>query len=130
VVPCFSLASYASAMQFRFDAVFYYVSDLERAIRFYTDVLDLRLRSRDVVARFDLDSVLFELVPTVDKSRLQGRGNARLCLRVDDMSRAIQQLQDKGVRTTRAEEKEGGILAFFFDPDGNEICLWQYSADS
>jgi hypothetical protein len=34
---------------FRFDCVFYYVSDLDRAIRFYTTVLGFELSSRDVV---------------------------------------------------------------------------------
>jgi hypothetical protein len=32
---------------FRFDCVFYYVSDLDRAIAFYTNALGFRLSSRD-----------------------------------------------------------------------------------
>ena len=43
---------------FRFDCLFYYVSDLDRAIRFYTNILGLDLISRDVVARFEIDDVL------------------------------------------------------------------------
>jgi catechol 2,3-dioxygenase-like lactoylglutathione lyase family enzyme len=31
-------------MKYKFDAVFYYVSDLERSIRFYVDVLGTRKR--------------------------------------------------------------------------------------
>ena len=37
---------------FRFDCVFYYVFDLDRAVRFYQEVLGLKLTSRDFVARF------------------------------------------------------------------------------
>lgn len=44
-------------MKLKFDCVFYYVSDLERSIRFYTDVLGFKLSSRDFVARFFVDGV-------------------------------------------------------------------------
>jgi predicted enzyme related to lactoylglutathione lyase len=84
--------------------------------------------SRDVVARFDVNGVLFELVPTPDRNKLRGSGNARLCLKVDNMDRALEELQSKQVQTTKAQAKEGGILASFRDPDGNEICLWQYES--
>jgi catechol 2,3-dioxygenase-like lactoylglutathione lyase family enzyme len=115
-------------MKFNFDAVFYYISDLDRAIKFYTDVLGLKLQSRDYVARFLIGSVLFELVPTIDLCRLQGDGNARLCLQVDEIQSAISELRAKGVPTADAEPKENGVLTSFFDPDGNEICIWQYRA--
>ena len=114
-------------MKFNFDAIFYYVSDLERAIKFYTDVFGFELQSRDYVARFLIGGVLFELVPTTDSCKLQGGGNARLCLQVDDIHEAIMDLRAKGVPTANAESKEKGLLTCFCDPDGNEICLWQYS---
>lgn len=111
---------------FHFDCIFYYVSDLYRSIRFYTDVLEFKLTSQDAVARMDVDGMLFELVPTRDPDKLCGKGNARLALRVNDMEAATQALRAKGVDTTEIEDKGGGLLAFFCDPDGNEICLWQY----
>jgi hypothetical protein len=45
-------------MKCHFDCIFYYVSDMNRAISFYTDILGLKLTSRDIVARFDIDGVL------------------------------------------------------------------------
>ena len=45
-------------MNYSFDCVFYYVSELDRAIRFYRDVLGLQLKSQDFVARFEIDGVL------------------------------------------------------------------------
>ena len=112
-------------MKFHFDAVFYYVSDLDRAIRFYTHILKMKLVSRDAVARFDVDGVLFELVP----GKAHGDdGNARLCLRVVDINAARAELQGKGVQVSEAQVKSNGKLAFFRDPDGNEIALWQYTA--
>ena len=117
-------------MRFKFDAVFYYVSDIDRAVRFYSDVLGFQLHSQDHVARFYVCEVLFELVPTSDSGKLQGYGNARLCLEVDDMQAAISELRAKGVAIQDAESKERGILSCFRDPDGNEVCLWQYTRES
>ncbi len=119
--------AYAGAMQFRFDAIFYYVSDLDRAIPFYRDVLGFKLTSRDVVARFDVNGVLFELVPTDDQSKLSGKGNGRLCLRPQNMHATLRELRAKGIATSGAHPKPGGVLASFHDPDGNEICLWEYA---
>lgn len=117
----------AQAMKVNFDAIFYYVSDLDHAIRFYTEVLGLELHSCDVVARFRVDGVLFELVPAADRGKLSGDGNARLCLRVDDIESAIAELRTKGVAVQDSEAKENGRLTSFRDPDGNELCLWQYT---
>jgi len=116
------------AVPYHFDCIFYYVSEMERAIRFYRDVLGLKSASRDVVARFDIDGVLFELVPASGRSQLQGAGNARLCLRVENMEQALQDLRAQGIFVSPAEDKGAGLLARLHDPDGNEICLWQYSS--
>ena len=112
---------------FRFDCVFYYVLDLDRAIEFYTEVLGLRLSSRDVVARFDVDGVLLELVPTTDASLVGGNGNARLTLAVDDLHRAVAGLQAREVSVSPLHQVENGYLASLTDADGNEIVLWQYA---
>ncbi len=113
-------------MKFHFDCVFYYVTDMERAISFYAGVLGLKLTSRDVVTRFDIDGVLFELIPTPNANKIHGGGNARLCLKVDNIHRALEELQAKGIHTRPVQETDNGMLASFEDPDGNEICLWQY----
>lgn len=111
-------------MSLSFDCVFYYVSDLSRSIRFYRDLLGFRLVSQDAVARFDVNGVLFELVPTADPSRLGTPSG--LALKVDDMEAAVAELGSRGINAATPESKEGGILSFFEDPDGNTICLWQY----
>lgn len=114
-------------MNFNFDAVFYYVSTLDRAVPFYRDVLGFRLHSMDCVARFYVGGVLLELVPTLDTRKLNGDGNARLCLQVEDLEDCISELRARGVRTQDPEAKENGILSSFRDLDGNEICVWQYT---
>jgi catechol 2,3-dioxygenase-like lactoylglutathione lyase family enzyme len=110
-----------------FDAVFYYTRDLERSIAFYREKLGLPLVSRDFVARFDIDGVLFELVPAPRNEAVSGTGNARLCFQVKEIREAVAQLKDKGVETSDIKSEPGGLLAFFKDPDGNELCLWQYT---
>lgn len=115
------------AIKMSFDAVFYYVADLERAVVFYRDVLGLRLLSRDFVARFDINGVLFELVPATQERTVSGSGNGRLCLQVSDIRATVRQLRERGVEAGEVREVAGGELAFFHDPDGNELCLWQYA---
>ena len=112
--------------RFQFDCVFYYVSDMESAITFYSDVLSFKLTSRDAVARFDIDGVLFELVPARERGKLKGDGNARLCLKVDDINRTVEYLKQKGVTGGEIQKVENGSLASVEDLDGNEIYLWQY----
>jgi len=120
------LPSSTSKPKLLFDCVFYYVSNLEASIVFYRDTLGLPLASHDFVARFDLDGVLFELVPAPPGAAFPGNGNARLCFEVSDLNETVEQLHGRGITTSKIQHKKGGELAFFRDPDGNELCLWQY----
>lgn len=113
-------------MKLQFDCFFYHVTDLERAVLFYRDVLGLQLQSRDAVARFKIDEVLFELVPDPESIHQGGKGNGKLCLQTEDLSLTIEKLRLKGVDVSDPKRVDNGILAFFRDPDGNEICLWRY----
>lgn len=113
-------------MKLRFDSVFYYVRDVNHAVTFYTDVLGLPLRSRDAVARLDVDGVLLELVPTGDATKVTGRGNARLCFAVEDVQAVAAHLRGRGVAVDPVQTVQNGLVAAFRDPDGNELALWQY----
>lgn len=111
----------------RFDCVFYFVSDLDRAIWFYTTALGFRLSSRDAVARFHVNGVLFELVPASDHAVLSGQGNARLTLAVDEIEEAASELRAKGVPVSDMHQVSNGRFVSLADPDGNQIILWQYA---
>jgi catechol 2,3-dioxygenase-like lactoylglutathione lyase family enzyme len=113
-------------LKLSFDSVFYYVTNMETSIAFYRDTLGLPLASQDYVARFELDGVLIELVPAPPGTAFPGNGNARLCFGVSDLNETTEQLRAGGIATSKIEHKKGGELAFFRDPDGNELCLWQY----
>jgi catechol 2,3-dioxygenase-like lactoylglutathione lyase family enzyme len=120
------LTSASSKVKLSFDAVFYYVTDLDDAISFYRDTLGLPLVSVDFVARFDLDGVLIELVPVPPGSVVPGNGNARLCFSVSDLNDTVERLRARGIETSDIKNKKGGRIAFFRDPDGNELSLWEY----
>ena len=117
--------STSSKVKLSFDAVFYYVTDMEAAIAFYRDTLGLQLVSVDYVARFDLDGVLIELVPLPPGSVVPGSGNARLCFAVPDLNQTVEQLHARGIGTSDIKIKKGGRIAYFRDPDGNELSLWE-----
>ena len=115
----------ADAFHFSFDAIYYHVKDMDNAVAFYRDILGLKLKSRDYVARFDVDGVLFELVPVHNGETITGPGNARLSLGVSEIQAAVKYLATNGVKATAPKPEVGGILSLFHDPDGNELCLWQ-----
>jgi predicted enzyme related to lactoylglutathione lyase len=114
-----------SGFKFSFDAIYYHAKDMDKSISFYRDVLGFAFKSRDYVARFDVDGVLFELVPVHEGEPIAGPGNARLSIGVEDVQAAIEYLASKGVKASPAKSEVGGILSLFHDPDGNELCLWQ-----
>ena len=114
-------------LKLSFDTVFYYVADMEASIAFYRNTLGLPLVSEDFVARFDVDGVLVELVPVPPGSVVPGNGNARLCFSVSDVDETVEQLRARGIETSDIKIKKNGRLAFFHDPDDNELCLWEYA---
>ncbi|HEX8892037.1 MAG TPA: VOC family protein [Terriglobales bacterium] len=87
--------------KFSFDAVYYRVKDMETSIPFYRNVLGFPLQSRDYVACFKLNGVLFELVPPAHGQAISSPGNARLSLGVSNIEHAIRYLSASGVQPTQ-----------------------------
>ena len=112
----------------KLDCVFYYVTNLDRAVEFYRHTLGLTLVSRDVVARFRVDGLQLELVPTADPSRCSGAGNARLTFEAADIREEVEMLRRNGVRVGEIERVANGLLAPFADSEGNQLMLWQYAS--
>jgi hypothetical protein len=78
------------------------------------------------VARFDIDGVLFELVPAEEKDKLSGKGNARLCLETGDIDQTVAELRSNSVSVEDPRNIENRRISSFWDLDGNEICIWEY----
>jgi catechol 2,3-dioxygenase-like lactoylglutathione lyase family enzyme len=109
-------------------AVRIFVDDLDRARRFYSDVLELReTATAPGWAVFDIDgkNLIIEKVPSDDPEHdLVGRFLA-VSFAVDDIDAAYRDLTAKGVSFPEPPERQswGGTLAFPRDPDGNILTL-------
>jgi predicted enzyme related to lactoylglutathione lyase len=114
------------------NAVRIFVDDLDRARRFYQDVLELRETSAFKCedggwAVFELDgrNVVLETVSRDDPERaLVGRLLA-VSFTVDDIDEVYRNLVARGVSFPAPPETQpwGGTLAFPRDPDGNILTL-------
>lgn len=117
------------------------IRNMDRALKFYTGTLGGKLvyrgegEMKDGFASLTLgDSELWLIVP----SEREPRKLAYTALVVDDIKSAVDGLKQKGVKFQRAERTskdtkiEGpiahesfGSSAFFKDPEGNLLMLWQ-----
>lgn len=112
------------------------VGDLERSLRFYTDVLDMRvLRRHDYPeGRFTLAFVgyqdesggaVLELTHNWDTAHYEvGTGYGHIALEVDDAAAACARVAERGGKVTRpaGPMKHGTtVIAFVEDPDGYKI---------
>ena len=112
------------------------VGDLEKSLRFYCDVLGMKLlRKKDYPdGKFTLafvgygdenDHTVIELTHNWDtKSYDVGTGFGHLAVSVTDAYKACEEVAAKGGKVTRpaGPMKHGGsVLAFVEDPDGYKI---------
>jgi catechol 2,3-dioxygenase-like lactoylglutathione lyase family enzyme len=109
-------------------AVRIFVNDLDRARRFYGDIVELReTAAAPEWAVFDIEgkNLIIEKVPLDDPEHdLVGRLLA-VSFDVDDIGAVYRDLSAKGVSFPEPPEKQswGGTLAFPRDPDGNILTL-------
>ena len=116
------------------------VGDLDRSVRFYTDVLGMKLlRKKDYPdGKFTLafvgygpetEHAVVELTYNwgTDKYDL-GNGFGHIALEVDDVYKACAEIKKRGGKVTReaGPMKHGStVIAFVEDPDGYKIELIQ-----
>lgn len=121
--------------------VFYYVSDMERAIAFYTTVLPFQVVFRDpiwsgLVLAGDPspDPVKLGLLAIADPvpQLIEQRGDRQLyaggtlSLRTNDVAAEVVRLQELGVTILELlSPGDWGAGALFLDPDGNRLMLYQ-----
>jgi glyoxylase I family protein len=121
----------------RIDHIELVTADPGRAVRFYTEVLGFKERSRLTVpglelVYLDLGGTTVELMTYTEMkpaSRAEGEhlGYRMMALEVDDMQRALDQLKAKGVECTWGPiARPSYARAEIRDPDGNSIELRQW----
>lgn len=119
------------------------VGDLERSLRFYTEVLGMQLlRRKDYPSgRFTLafvgygeetDHTVLELTHNWDTDHYAlGDGYGHIALGVDDIQATCAAIADKGGRVVRepGPMKHGStVIAFVEDPDGYKVELIQLAS--
>ena len=110
-----------------------YVSDLERAIAFYTKTLGLRLRFRAGAHWAEVEAgptLVIGLHPASSHAPRPGTpGSVQVGLTVDEpLEDVMRVLAKRGVAfegPMMEDSKSGNRWAFFRDPDGNVMYLWE-----
>jgi predicted enzyme related to lactoylglutathione lyase len=112
-----------------------FVSNMDQAVRFYTEVLGLKLTNRfgDHWATVEAGRGLtIGLHPASPQYPAPGtKGGIMLGIEIDEpIDRAIARLTERGVRMTGPVVKsEPGSFVHFQDPDGNDIYFWEVVPD-
>jgi catechol 2,3-dioxygenase-like lactoylglutathione lyase family enzyme len=97
--------------------------DIERAVAFYRDVLELPQNPREPT-EFEAGNVTLALWKPEDQGvEFAGGASHGIALRVADVVGARTELEAKGVEFVG--ERDSGVcnMAFFEDPDGNSLIL-------
>ncbi|HEY6150924.1 MAG TPA: VOC family protein [Gaiellaceae bacterium] len=110
----------------RTDFVSVPVTDVERAAAFYRDTLGLEQVSAGGWPEFQLGEnvSLYLIDPTNIGSTFTGPHTAHIALRVPDVDETRKELEGRGVAFD-GETLDTGVchMAFFKDPDGNQLML-------
>ena len=110
----------------RTDFVSVPVTNLERSTAWYRDTLGLEQIGQGAWPEFQLGEnvSLYLLDPTNIGQEFRGPHTSSVALRVPDVDQARGELESRGVEF-RGETFDTGVchMAFFSDPDGNELML-------
>jgi len=113
----------------RLDHVYYWTQDLDRAVKFYRDVLGLELIRQEGSswAEFETGTIRLALHGAIE-GRPMETGGATAVFEVDDLDAARAALEEKGVELLdHMGEVEGyARFASFLDPDGNTVQVIEY----
>ena len=111
------------------DHVWFWVTDMDRAVAFYRDGLGLSVGSRhgDEWAELDAGSIRIGLHGARDGHPTPHGGTA--VFRVDDLDLAKAALEERGVAFEEHMGEVPGIARYasFDDPDGNSMQLIEYA---
>jgi catechol-2,3-dioxygenase len=111
--------------------------DLERATRFYTEILGMKVASRNERGSLvrlkcgEADVVLFQRPQALQRNSLKEDGTTHDAFEVapETFDGAIQFLKEKGYYHTGPIEHSSGLGLYFFDSEGNYQQLHTPSRD-
>jgi predicted enzyme related to lactoylglutathione lyase len=113
----------------RIGNVFYRTTDLDAAVRFYTEVLGLSLKLRDADrwAAFDVGGMTLAIEGGAAGG---GQGGATVSLRTDGLDEVVAQIRARGGSVGQIETGPHERKAPVTDPAGNVLVLYEPLARS
>lgn len=126
------------SMKSKFMYVGIRVTDLERSIDFYTNILGMKVSGRSKIEKtkgetvglqtekdgFTLELNYYEKDSPYNTKYVVGEGLDHLAFKVDDLDKALEEAKKAGHRTILQMKADGGRWAYIEDPDGNWIELF------
>lgn len=120
-------------MNYTLSAVRLFVADLDRAKDFYANTIGMPIAMSDPAnGYFILDTGVVKCIVEVETEPENGvtdiGGFKPYSFAVTDIHQTYAELAAKGVQFRGQPEKAfwGGTMAYFTDPDGNEMTLVEY----
>lgn len=124
---CGIIEVYASLKFRKVGAVILLVSNMEKSIKFYSDTLELpvKSRSKDWTEFFNNDTVLaLHPAPEKKKKMLKTGSGTLVGFEVTDLESTVKKLEEKRVKFfKRPKEEPFGKHAIVQDPDGHLISI-------
>ncbi|SDN70759.1 Catechol 2,3-dioxygenase [Paenibacillus sp. yr247] len=102
------------------------VSDLNKAVRFYVDILGLRLQYEvpGRWAQIEAPGLTIGLHPSNEHGPNPGNSESiSIGLEAQNFAAAMETLQTRGVEFSPIMEDKATRIAYFGDPDGNPLYL-------
>jgi predicted enzyme related to lactoylglutathione lyase len=109
----------------RLNVVYLYVSEIERSVGFYRDLLGIPLEGDDDWQEASLGGTRFALHRTHEGVGEPSSGTVHVNLEVADLDAATERLRAAGVEVEETMREEWGAAAKVLDPDGYELFLFQ-----
>jgi len=114
------------------------VTNLERSIDFYTNILGMKVSGRSKIKQtkgetvglqtekdgFTLELNYYEKDSPYNTKYVVGEGLDHLAFKVDDLDKALEEAKKAGHRTILQMKADGSCWAYIEDPDGNWIELF------
>ncbi len=112
----------------RANMVVYQVQDMDRAVKFYTEMLGLPLKIRfeNHWAEIDAGTISIGLHPTENEEAVSGEGGAVVSFAVEDIESLVPVLQQRGVQVGAIKNPDHGKFAILKDSEGNSLHLIEF----
>jgi len=108
-------------------AIYVAVRDMDRAVKFYEDIFDVKVSSKDKrMSSFDFDNITFLLFnPKLDNETISNGNNIVPCIEVEDINKILELIKSKNCKIImplkkienfqlfQAKDTEGNIIEFY-----------------